>query len=59
MIRDVAMDFAENEIKPVAGELNRQGRFPTELVQKMAELGFMGIFAPEHYGGKWDGYIYL
>ncbi|MBI2485789.1 MAG: acyl-CoA dehydrogenase [Deltaproteobacteria bacterium] len=52
MIRDVARDFAENEIKPVAAELDRQGKFPTELVKKMAELGFMGIFVPEDYGGS-------
>jgi butyryl-CoA dehydrogenase len=52
MIRDVAGDFAQNEIKPVAAELDRQGKFPTELVKKMAELGFMGIFVPEDYGGS-------
>ncbi|KRT65396.1 MAG: butyryl-CoA dehydrogenase, partial [Candidatus Dadabacteria bacterium CSP1-2] len=51
MIRDVARDFAENEIKPLASELDREGRFPAELVKKMAELGFMGIFIPEEYGG--------
>jgi butyryl-CoA dehydrogenase len=52
MIQDVARDFAQNEIKPVAGELDREGRFPSELVRKMGELGFMGIFVPEHYGGS-------
>ncbi|HSE84425.1 MAG TPA: acyl-CoA dehydrogenase [Thermodesulfobacteriota bacterium] len=52
MIRDVARDFAENEIKPVAGELDREGKFPAELVKKLGELGFMGIFIPEEYGGS-------
>jgi butyryl-CoA dehydrogenase len=52
MIRDVARDFAENEIKPVAGELDKGGKFPTELVRKLGELGFMGIFVPEEYGGS-------
>ncbi len=52
MIRDVARDFAQNEIKPVAAELDRRGKFPTELVKKLAELGFMGIFVPEDYGGS-------
>ena len=52
MIRDVARDFAENGIKPVAGELDKEGKFPTELVKKLGELGFMGIFVPEEYGGS-------
>lgn len=52
MIQDVARDFAENEIKPIAAELDREGRFPAGLVKKMAELGFMGIFVPEQHGGS-------
>ncbi|MGE5445477.1 MAG: acyl-CoA dehydrogenase [Ignavibacteriales bacterium] len=52
MIRDVARDFAQNEIKPVAAELDREGRFPADLVKKMGELGFMGIFIPDEYGGS-------
>lgn len=52
MIQDVARDFAQNEIKPIAAELDREGRFPAGLVKKMAELGFMGIFVPEQYGGS-------
>ncbi len=52
MIRDVARDFAQNEIKPVAAELDREGRFPAELVKKMGELGFMGIVVPDQYGGS-------
>jgi butyryl-CoA dehydrogenase len=52
MIRDVARDLAEKEIKPVAGELDKEGKFPAELVRKLGELGFMGIFVPEEYGGS-------
>ena len=52
MIRDLARDFADNEIKPIAVEIDREGRFPAELVKKMGELGFMGIFVPEQYGGS-------
>lgn len=52
MIRDLAMDFAKNEIKPVSGDLDREGRFPSELVRRLGELGFMGIFIPEEYGGS-------
>jgi alkylation response protein AidB-like acyl-CoA dehydrogenase len=60
MIRDVARDFAENEIKPIAVELDREGRFPAELVKKMGELGFMGIFVPDQYGGSgMDTFTYV
>ncbi len=52
MIQSVAAEFAENEIRPVAAELDRKEEFPAELVQSMAELGFMGIFVPEQYGGS-------
>jgi alkylation response protein AidB-like acyl-CoA dehydrogenase len=52
MIRNVAREFAEKEIKPVASRLDIDGKFPTELVQKLGELGFMGIFVPEKYGGS-------
>lgn len=60
MIRDLARDFAENEIKPIAAEIDREGRFPSELVKKMGELGFMGIFVPEQYGGSgMDTFTYV
>ncbi|HEY7535704.1 MAG TPA: acyl-CoA dehydrogenase [Thermodesulfobacteriota bacterium] len=52
MIRNVARDFAVNEIKPFASELDKQGKFPQDLVKKMGDLGFMGIFIPEGYGGS-------
>ncbi len=52
MIRDMARDYAQNEIKPVAAELDREGRFPADLVKKMGELGLMGIFIPDEYGGS-------
>ncbi|GBD39298.1 Acyl-CoA dehydrogenase [bacterium HR37] len=52
MVRDTAREFAESEIKPVAARLDKEGRFPSEIVKKLAELGFMGIFIPEHYGGS-------
>jgi alkylation response protein AidB-like acyl-CoA dehydrogenase len=52
MIRDVAKEFAANEIKPFASGLDKEGKFPQDLVKKMADLGFMGIFIPEGYGGS-------
>jgi alkylation response protein AidB-like acyl-CoA dehydrogenase len=50
-IRNLVRDFAQNEVKPVAEELDREKRFPYELVAKMGELGLMGIPYPQEYGG--------
>tara|TARA_A100001037_G_C15153943_1_gene642083 strand:- start:15070 stop:16224 length:1155 start_codon:yes stop_codon:yes gene_type:complete len=51
MIRDMVRDFAESEIMPVAPKLDEKEKFPSDLVEKMAELGLMGIIIPEEYGG--------
>ena len=51
LIRDTVRDFALNRVAPVAEELDREGRFPYELVAELAELGLMGIPVPEEYGG--------
>ncbi|HEY4347084.1 MAG TPA: acyl-CoA dehydrogenase family protein [Gaiellaceae bacterium] len=50
-LRQTVRDFAEREIAPVAGELDRTKAFPYELVRKLGELGWMGIPFPEEYGG--------
>jgi butyryl-CoA dehydrogenase len=52
LIRDTAKDFADNEIAPRARDNDRAGRFDTELVQKMADMGFIGPILPEEYGGR-------
>src|SRR5688500_7311550 len=51
LIRGTVRDFAEQEIAPVAEELDREKRFPYEIVAKLGELGMMGIPFPEEYGG--------
>jgi len=51
MLRDMVRDFARNEVKPLAQELDEGGGFPHESVKKMAELGLMGIPWDEKYGG--------
>jgi len=51
MLRDMVRDFAKNEVAPLSQELDETGRFPQELVDKMGELGLMGIPIPESYGG--------
>src|SRR4051794_22725654 len=51
LLRDTVRDFARQEVKPVAEELDRTKAFPYELVEKMGGLGLMGIPFPEEYGG--------
>jgi short-chain 2-methylacyl-CoA dehydrogenase len=51
LIRRTVRDFAEGEVAPVAEELDREKRFPYEIVEKLGGLGLMGIPFPEEYGG--------
>ena len=51
LIRRTVRDFAEGEVAPVAEALDREKRFPYEIVAKLGELGLMGIPFPEEYGG--------
>lgn len=51
MIRKMAREFAQNEVAPVAAELDEKGEPPLANLKKMAELGFMGLAMPEEYGG--------
>ena len=57
MIRDMVRHFAENEIKPVADQLDRSGEFPTEIMKKLSELGVLGIHIPEEYGGIGSSFL--
>ena len=50
-IRDLARDFAQKEIAPIAAQIDESGEFPCENIKKMGELGLMGIEIPEQYGG--------
>lgn len=51
LMRNVARDFAKNEVAPTAKQLDNTHDFPHEWVKKCAELGFLGIPIPEQYGG--------
>ncbi|MCW2949768.1 MAG: acyl-CoA dehydrogenase domain protein, partial [Thermoleophilia bacterium] len=51
LIRSTVRDFAEGVVAPVAEELDRESRFPYDIVKGMADLGIMGITIPEEYGG--------
>jgi short-chain 2-methylacyl-CoA dehydrogenase len=51
LVRDTVREFAESRIAPVAAELDREHRFPYDLVAELAELGLMGMTIPEEFGG--------
>src|SRR5215213_606239 len=56
-IRRLVRDFADGEVRPVAEELDREKRFPYEIVRKLGELGLMGIPYAEEYGGGGADYL--
>jgi alkylation response protein AidB-like acyl-CoA dehydrogenase len=51
MIRTMARDFARKEIAPNVQQWEKEGRYPRDIVTRMGELGFLGAFIPEEYGG--------
>ncbi len=57
LTRQSIRTFAESEIRPVARELDEKEQFSAELTRKMADLGLLGCFVPEKYGGSNMGYI--
>ena len=52
MAQTLFREFAENEVKPLAQEIDEEHRFPRETVEKMAKAGFMGIPVPKEFGGQ-------
>jgi butyryl-CoA dehydrogenase len=52
LIREAARDFTDGEIAPRARENDRNEHFDTELVRKIADMGFLGAIVPEEYGGR-------
>jgi alkylation response protein AidB-like acyl-CoA dehydrogenase len=57
LFRDTVRDFAEGALAPVAEELDREGRFPVELVEQAAGLGLLGIPLDEEWGGAGAGTV--
>lgn len=51
MVRNLAREFAEKEIAPHADKYDELAEFPYDIVQKLADLGFLGLPIPEEYGG--------
>jgi short-chain 2-methylacyl-CoA dehydrogenase len=57
MIRMAVREFAEGEIKPVAGELDEKEEFSVSLTRRMGDIGLFGMTVPEDYGGQGLDYI--
>jgi alkylation response protein AidB-like acyl-CoA dehydrogenase len=57
LIRETAREFSDKEIAPRSRDNDRNEHFDTELVQKMAEMGFLGAIVPEEYGGRSADYL--
>ena len=57
MIAQMVRDFAEKEIRPYLNHWDRDEEFPIETMKKMGELGLLGIYIPEEYGGSGFGYF--
>ncbi len=56
-VREMVRDFAESEIRPIAAQLDQTHEFPAENTKKMAELGLLGMFVPEQWGGAGMSYL--
>ena len=52
LVRQLAREFAENEVRPLAAELDEEERFPEETVPKLFKYGFFGAAYPESEGGE-------
>jgi len=57
LVRDTARNYAQKTLAPIAGQLDREGRFPQEQLAELAELGMMGVNIAEEYGGAQAGAV--
>lgn len=57
LIKNLVLEFAEKEVKPLASEIDKTSAFPAEIVEKLFNLGFMGHFIEERYGGSGLDYL--
>src|ERR671916_2492668 len=55
--RDLAREFAQGEIRPRAQRLDREQKFPYDIIAEMARLGLMGLTLPEEYGGSGGDFV--
>jgi butyryl-CoA dehydrogenase len=52
MVKEMAAAFVEKEVKPVANRMDREAAYPSELVRRLGEIGFLGMLVPEELGGS-------
>src|SRR5690625_2065125 len=57
MVRDMAREFARQELAPHAAQWDAQGWLPESVTQQMGELGFLGMVVPEAWGGSYTDYL--
>jgi len=57
MLREMVRDFTNNEIKPIASQIDEEAKIPDSLIKQLGELGILGISFPEEYGGGGFGEI--
>lgn len=57
MLREMVRDFAVNELKPIAQQIDQNEKIPSEIIKKLAELGLLGASIPEEYGGGGFGEV--
>jgi len=57
MLQEMCRNFADNELAPIAGQLDKEHKFPAEQVKAMGELGLMGVPISEEYGGTGMDYL--
>lgn len=51
VVRKIVREFAESELRPIAYEIDREARFPVEVIDKMRQLNYFGLQIPKNYGG--------
>jgi butyryl-CoA dehydrogenase len=51
LVQSTVREWATSRLLPLAGEMDRTGRYPPELLRELGEMGLMGVFIPEEYGG--------
>lgn len=57
MLREMVRDFTNNEIKPIAQKIDAEEKIPRDLINKLAEIGVLGVSLPEEYGGSGFGEV--
>ncbi len=57
MLREMVRDFANNELKPIAKQIDEQEKIPADIIKKLGEIGLLGASIPEQYGGGGFGEV--